>query len=139
MKKHAAALLVLMLAGLTALVNAQVISPRTTARVPFEFIVNGKTMPAGECTITVQGDGVKSLWITSGSQSLLAIPIATQSANPNERTVFQFRRYGDRYFLASISRRGETTGYELPVQKMEAELRARNVTETDVLLLASHP
>jgi len=139
MKKHAATLLILMLAGLTGLVNAQAIRPRITAQVPFGFIANGKTMPAGKCTIIVQGDGVKTLWITSGNENLIAIPLATQSVTPNERTVLAFRRYGDRYFLASISSRGEKSGYEFPVQQMETELRAKNVTETDVLLLASRP
>jgi len=96
-------------------------------------------MPAGKCTIIVQGDGVKTLWITSGNENLIAIPLATQSVTPNKRTVLAFRRYGDRYFLASISSRGEKSGYEFPVQQMETELRAKNVTETDVLLLASRP
>jgi len=139
MKKHAATLLILMLAGLTELVNAQVIQPRITAQVPFAFIANGKTMPPGECTISVQGDGVKSLWITCGKEKVLAIPHATESVKLNERTVLVFRQYGERYFLASISRQGETSGYEFPVQKMESELRAQNVTETDVVLLAPRP
>jgi len=137
MKKQAATLLVLILAGLTGLVNAQLIHPRITAQVPFEFVANGKTMPAGKCTIIVQGDGVKTLWITSGNENLIAIPLATQSVNPSEKTVLVFHRYGDRYFLASISRKGEARGYEFPVNKLETELQAQNVTKTDVILLAS--
>jgi len=139
MKKHAATLLILMLGGLARPINAQAIQPKITARVPFGFIASGRTMPAGECTVRVEGDGVKSLLITCGKENVVAIPLATQSGNPNKKTVLAFRRYGGRYFLAGISLQGETTSYEFPGQKMETELRAQDVTEADVILLASHP
>ena len=137
MKKHAATLLILMLAGLTGLVNAQAIRPKIRAEVPFEFMANGKAMPSGECTITIEGDGQKILWLRSGNENLAAVPHATQSRNASEKTVLVFHRYGDRYFLASISRQGQTLGYEFPASKLEAELRAQNVTKTDVILVAS--
>jgi hypothetical protein len=136
MKKHATTVFVLMLAALTALVNAQVVRQTITANVPFEFIANGKTMPAGKCTITTQGDGVKVLWIRSGNENLLAVPHDTESLKASEKTVLVFHRYGNHYFLASISREGQTRGYEFPLQKMEAELRAQNAAEKDVSLLA---
>ena len=44
-KKHNATLLILMLVGLTGLVQAQM-STRFKAQVPFDFVANGKTMPA---------------------------------------------------------------------------------------------
>jgi len=137
MKKHVAAVFILMLAGLTGLVNAQVVHPRVVAQIPFEYVANGKTMPAGEYTIMAQGDGTPILWIRSGNENLMALPHATQSLNASEKTVLVFHRYGDRYFLASISRRGEKLGYEFPTNKLEKELRARNVTKSDVILLAS--
>jgi len=137
MKKRAATLLILMLAGLTGLVNAQVIRPRITAQIPFEFVANGKTMPAGECTVTIEGDGPKILWIRSGNKNLAAIPQATQSPNTSEKTVLVFHRYGDRYFLATISLQGASRGYEFPVNRLESELQAQNVPETNITLLAS--
>jgi hypothetical protein len=137
MKKHAVTLLILMLAGVTGVVDAQVVHPKITAGVPFEFIANGKMMPAGECTIKVQGDGPKILWITSGNETLVAIPHATQSQNVSKDTVLVFHRYGDRYFLASIFSRGEKFGYAFPVNKLESELRAESVLESDVVLLAA--
>jgi hypothetical protein len=137
MKKHAAALLILTLVGLTGLVNAQVLQPKISAQVPFEFTANGKVMPAGECTITAGGDGSKVLWITSGSATVGAITNASQSLNPSKKTGLVFHRYGDRYFLAGISREGEARGYEFPMGKLEHELQAQNVTKSDVTLLAS--
>ena len=137
MKKHVATLLILMLAVLTGLVNAQVVHPKIMAQIPFEFVANGKTMPAGECTITAQGDGTMILWIRSGNKNLAAVPHATQSLNASQKTTLVFHRYGDRYFLASISRQGEKLGYEFPTNKLEKELRAQNVAKSDVILLAS--
>jgi len=114
-----------------------VIRPRITAQVPFGFIANGKAMPAGECAITIQGDGPKILWIRSGNKNLVAIPHATQSPNTSEKTVLVFHRYGDRCFLATVSLQGASRGYGFPVNKLETGLQAQKITETDVTLLAS--
>jgi hypothetical protein len=48
-----------------------------------------------------------------------------------------FHKYGDRYFLSSINREGEQRGYELPANSLEKELRAQNVSENDVVLVAA--
>jgi len=136
MKKHAITLLILALVALPGLVNAQ--SRRTIkADVPFDFVANGKTMPAGECTIVVRGDSQKILWISAGDQHLFAMPHSTESLNPSDETKLVFNVYGDRYFLSEISTEGESRGYELPVGKLEKELRAQNVTKSEVTLVAS--
>jgi hypothetical protein len=136
MKKQAATLLVLALVALPGLLNAQI---RTVikADVPFEFVANGKVMPAGPCTIEVSGDGQTLLWIKSGSQRISVAPNATESVAPSAETALLFHKYGGRYFLAGINREGENRGYELPAGRVETELRAQNVAEGDVMLLAS--
>lgn len=136
MKKHAVTLFILMLVALPGLVFAQT---RTVikAQVPFDFVANGKTMPAGQCTIEVRGDGLTALWISSGNRGVFTVPNATQSATISERSKLVFHRYGERYFLSTISRPGENRGYQLPSGKLERELRAQNVVESDVVLLAS--
>ena len=53
-KKHTATLLILMVLGLTGLVHAQM-HTMIKAQVPFNFVANGETMPAGECTIAING------------------------------------------------------------------------------------
>jgi len=136
MKKHAATLLILTIVALTGLVNAQT-RAMIKAEVPFEFVANGKTMPAGSCTIQAGGDGQAILSIKSGSAHLFVAPNSTESLNPSENTTLVFHKYGDRYFLASINRAGEQRGYELPVGKLEKELRAQNTVKSDVVLVAS--
>jgi hypothetical protein len=135
MKKHGATLLILMLATLTGLASAQ--TRVITAEVPFDYVVNGKTILAGECSIKTEGNGQTILWITSENTRLAVLPNATESTTASDMTKLVFHRYGDRYFLASIEREGESRGYELPASKLEAELRAQNVAEKDVVLLAS--
>ena len=92
MKKNAATLLMLTLVGLTGLVNAQT-SARITAQVPFDFVANGKTMPAGECTITIAAhNGLVSVY--SGRQHAYALPAADESPNARKRTALVFHHYG---------------------------------------------
>jgi len=131
MKKHGVALLILTMVALTGLASAQ----RITAQVPFEFVANGKTMPAGECKIDFQANGQNALWVSSGGKHTYAL--SQNSLSSSGQTSLVFHRYGDRYFLAAINRDGHTEGYSIPMGKVESELRAQNVTENDVMLVAS--
>ncbi len=135
MKKQSATLLILTLVGLAGLVNAQT-SARITAQVPFAFVVNGKTMPAGECTIAFDVNGRTLLSISSGEQHVFAVPIADVSPKARKKTALVFHQYGDQYFLTSIKREGGT-GYQFPPSRLERELQARNIPWQVFTLLAS--
>jgi len=135
MKKYGVAILILMLAALAGLASAQ--TRTITAEVPFDYVVNGKTMLAGECTVKAEVNGQTILWIASDNGRVAVLPNATESNQPSDMTKMVFHKYGDRYFLASIEREGQNRGYELPASKLEAELRAQNVAEKDIVLLAS--
>jgi hypothetical protein len=134
MKKYIATLLILMVVGLMGLANAQM-STMVKAQVPFEFVANGKAMPADECTIQIMVDGRTALSISCGKQHIYAFPIADEPPNASKETALVFHQYGDRYFLASIKRAGRI-GYQLPTSKREGELQARNVPERAFTLLA---
>lgn len=131
--KHAA-LLLMTLIGLAGLLNAQ--SATVTAQVPFDFIANGKTMPAGECTIAVQVNGRALLSINSGNQHNFAFSVDDESASAKTESALVFHRYGGRYFLVAIKHDGKA-GYKLPASKLERELQARNVPGEALTLLAS--
>ena len=134
-KRHTATLLILMLVGLTGLVNAQM-STMIKAQVPFDFVANGKTMPASECIITVVGTDRTALSISSGNQHSYAFSIADESPNASKNTALVFHKYGDRYILAGVKREGRT-GYQLPPSRVERELQARNIPWQVFTLLAS--
>lgn len=132
--KHAT-LLILTLVGLTGLVNARP-SARITAQVPFDFVVNGKTMPAGECTIVVDVNGRTLLSISSGRNHAYAFPVGDESPSARKKTALVFHQYGGRYFLTGI-KRANASGYELPADKLERELQTRNVPWQVFTLVAS--
>ena len=135
MKKQAATLLVLTLLAVPGFINAQS-RQVIKAQVPFEFIVNGNILPAGECAIEAQGDGLTYLQVSSGSHRVFVVPSATESLTAPAESKLVFHRYGDRYFLSTISREGNNRGYELQAGKAEKELRAQKAAE-DVTLVAS--
>lgn len=132
--KHAT-LLLITLVGLTGLLNAQT-STTVKTQVPFGFVANGKTMPAGECTIAVVVNGRTVLSISSGDQHAYAFPIADESPNARKKTVLVFHQYGNRYFLTGIQRE-KGIGYQLPASRLERELQARNIPWQGFTLLAS--
>ena len=135
MKKHAVTVLILTLLALPGFVSAQ--SHKIVAQVPFEFVANGKVMPAGDCTFTASGQSQTILEIVCGSAKTIAVPNATESLNPASDTVLRFHRSGNLYFLSSISRESEQRGYELPAGTAERELTARHEAMSDVSLLGA--
>jgi len=135
MKRQAATLLVLTLLAVPGFLTAQS-RPVIKAQVPFDFIVNGKILPAGEWAIDAQGEGQTYLLLSSEGHKMLILPNATESLTAPAESKLVFHRYGDRYFLSTISREGNNRGYELQAGKAEKELRAQKAAE-DVTLVAS--
>ena len=128
-------LLLMTLVGLTGFLNAQT-STAIEAQVPFAFVANNKTMPAGECTITVDVNGRPLLSISTGEQHTFAVPIGDESPSVGKKTALVFHHYGNRYFLVALKRKGGTS-YQLPPSRLERELQARNIPGQVLTLLAS--
>lgn len=136
MKTNRVVLLVLTLVALSGLAIAQS-KTVVKATVPFDFVANGQTMPAGECEIRAENNGIATLQVRSGNRGVFVIPNATESLKASEKTVLVFHRYGDRYFLSAIKRQGETSGYSVPAGKLENEMRAQYKAEAGVTLVAA--
>jgi hypothetical protein len=113
-------------------------SDRIVTKVPFEFVVGNKPIPAGECVVQVASADLKTVIIRNGdakvSQFSMILPSETRKAAGNYALVFH--HYGDRYFLWGMKIEGARVMYRLPESKAEAELRAQNVPATDKILLA---
>lgn len=132
--KHAALLLITCVA-LVGLGHAQM-DTTIEAQVPFSFVANGTTMPAGECIVKIMVNGRTALSISCGTQHAFAFPIADVSASAQNKTGLVFHQYGDHFFLTSIKRQGEA-GYQLRTGSVERGLQARNVPWQVFTLLAS--
>lgn len=89
------------------------------ANIPFDFMVAGKKLAAGEYTVereAVRGALVIRNWETKKAVAAIAHD-SEKGVNGKARLVFH--RYGNQYFLARVI--GETMGTELPTSGAERE------------------
>ena len=110
-------------AVLAAPLAAQTI--RVTATVPFEFMVAGRSMPAGDYTVATLGpNSTPVVRIANGNMSVVSLANSS-TASSKERAgqaLLIFHRYGDRYFLARILDGDRESGLEIPTSHSEREL-----------------
>jgi hypothetical protein len=105
--------------------------------VPFNFVVNRTTMPAG--TYTIADVGVGSTLVVRGTDNRsvkLVNASYDHASKPSDRTKLVFRCYGNRYFLSQIWMEGSDRGRRLPKTAAETEV-AMDFTPHDVILSAS--
>jgi len=135
MKKQLFALLGLGLLFATASAYAQTAALK--ANIPFNFIVTGKSLPAGEYAIRSLSTSERVLVIRGSDKSAnMVMANPCESARPSDKTKLVFHRYGDRYFLSQIWTAGNSSGAELPQSPREAEV-AMDFPLQQVVLFAS--
>ncbi len=107
-------LVVLFLTGVVSLagaVSAQAQSADAAlVKVPFQFIVSGKVLPAGSYRISAQTPDAAVLLISSLKGSNVAAVTLTQaglSASSDDAVRVAFTKYGGQYFLSMVSMPGE--------------------------------
>jgi len=98
---------------------------KLTATVPFEFVVAGRTMPAGE--YEVWKSPTSSMIVLRGlNQRISALSIAmgdpVTSRNPAADTRLIFNRYGDQYFLHAVVNAYAAVEFTLPETRAEREM-----------------
>ncbi|HEY4841249.1 MAG TPA: hypothetical protein VIH78_04750 [Terriglobales bacterium] len=137
--KHANWLVVVTLVVLSGMAAAQFHSnTRIVAKVPFEFVVADKVVPAGQYfveTATIDGD-ILMIRNPGSKVSLFSTSSRTEGKQGATRYALVFNRYGDRYFLAGVELAGSTIAYRVTKSKAEAELEAENVSATKETVLA---
>ena len=106
--------------------NAQLSSP-IRVKIPFDFTVRNKTLPAGEYIIS-RAEGLSDINTLSISNVKTYATVAYSThpvdvAAPNNRPTLVFHKYGDQYFLARILSSGEKEGNELAESGPERALR----------------
>ena len=114
---------------------AQVSSP-VKANIPFDFTAGNVDLPAGEYTVETTGTLGNLLIRGQGTPGMFLPSDAAQANRAAASSKLVFHRYGDRYFLSQIWEQGEVRGSELPMMKVEKELRASNARPTLVAVLA---
>ena len=143
-KKVFSAVLACGLLAVVTAISASAQMPGTTlhATIPFDFIVRGRVLPAGNYVIRRLNDEPEGLVIFSVNDKRERAIFETESVDARQipRTgELVFHRYGDSYFLSEVFAAGELTGRELPRTRQERSMRremASNKAEPETVALA---
>ena len=114
------------LCAAVASANAQLSIP-IRAKIPFDFNMGDKKLPAGEYTFRRLSDfsdnKTMSVNNADGSVHLLKSIFEAQVLTPKNQSVLVFHRYGDQYFLEQIWLSGDLEGTQLPESRTERTTR----------------
>ena len=132
----------LLIAGAVVNLNAQ--SPDTTVRasIPFDFIVNGKQLPAGNYQLKRLGDEPTTMIVRNIDDSHAFAVFLTEPNTARtipRRSELVFDHLGDSYFLSRIWDAGEQTGRLLPASRQERRMErevASNGHTSDTVVVA---
>jgi hypothetical protein len=130
--------MVSLLLALTAIsVSAQ--SGRSKINIPFSFIVDQKTLPAGEYTVERNRRDSDKVWLIQSSDGHAGVYVMTMfshASKTQEKLRLVFHQYGAQYFLSQIWTPGGNTGHELSMPRQERELAKNAVKGQTVALIA---
>jgi hypothetical protein len=111
---------------------------RIVVKVPFDFVIGSKIVPAGQLTVqrlALEKD-VLTMRNRDAKLNIFANSSRIETKEPSATTGLVFHKYGNRYFLWKVKVEGSQTAYRLPESPAEAELQAQNVQATEEILLA---
>jgi hypothetical protein len=114
--------------GATLTANAQIRSnAKLRANIPYSFVVNNTTLPAGTYVITVvdlYGSDLTVLEMRSANDKTAVLfdtqPVTVPGLAP--QTALVFDKIGDTYFLSKVFLKGDEGGNQLPKSKMQRRL-----------------
>jgi hypothetical protein len=109
-----------------------------TANVPFDFVVGNHYYPAGEYSLkTISDSGVMQITNTDVNARVLTGSLPCSSGLAADKTVLQFRRMGNLYFLNRIWVEGQITGREFPRSHEERRLAQLREKPESVIVAAN--
>ena len=115
--------------GATLTANAQIRSDATIrVNIPYSFVVNNTTLPAGTYVITAADPYASDLTVLQirSANAKTAVLFETESvAVPGlaKRTELVFDKIGDTYFLSKVFLKGDGGGNQLLKSKMQQRLQ----------------
>jgi hypothetical protein len=120
------------LGGAVASANAQLSNP-VRARIPFDFNVGDRSLPAGEYVFGrlsgVPDSSIISVSSADASNHLFQLTIETRVLTPKDESTLVFHKYGEQYFLEQIWSGGEQEGTKVPESRAERTIR-RQLAQT---------
>ncbi len=114
------------LCAAVASANAQLSNP-IRAKIPFDFNVGDKKLPAGEYTfsrLSAFSDG-KEISVSSADARahVFQSTFGTRVLTAKNDSKLVFHKYGDQYFLEQVFSGGEQEGNQLPESRSERTIR----------------
>ena len=97
-----------------------------TTNIPFPFIADGKSLPAGTYRIDrirKNSAGVLVLQEQNSFETAVVFTMPVQSTVMQEEAKLVFHRYGEEYFLTQIWSAGRNIGYELSESNTKRTIR----------------
>ena len=120
-------LFVVFVLGLCGILTTSLQAQTLTARfnVPFDFVVSGKTMPAGEYAvgIALNHAGLVEMQSIDAHATAYAVTRNGETATKSGPAKLVFHRYGGNYFLADIDK-GDAGTPVLAIPESRAEREA---------------
>jgi hypothetical protein len=101
------------------------------AKIPFNFTVGKKTLPAGEYTLTQLSPGVLKI---HGEEAAVLTLAMVDSGARIEAGKLVFNRYASQYFLSQLDVRSGSLRYTLPTSSSEKKLR-RSTSDHEALAI----
>ena len=122
----------LTLCAAAASANAQLTNP-IRAKVPFDFNVGDKKLPAGEYTFSrlsgLSDNKVMSVSNVDASTHVFQSTFGAQVLTPKNDSTLVFHKYGDQYFLEQVWSAGEQEGTQVPESRSERSIQ-RQLAQT---------
>ena len=122
----------LILASLSVLVMSAYAQSGGTvivAKIPFDFIVSDKTLPAGEYTLTRLAQGVTLIRSRDCSAKMVFQTNTVEAARTRDELIFH--RRGDKYFLSQFWTAGNSIGSELRKCRTEQKLQLERISKAE--------
>ena len=123
-KGLAMVMLTLALAAAAAVIANGQSNGRVVAQIPFDFVVEDKTLAAGDYLFGAIDQAGETIAICNrAGDSTLRLALRTERGGRDTRAKLIFHRYGNTYFLSQVWMAGGATGWELSKSQQERAMQ----------------
>src|ERR1700722_14261790 len=123
--KNLTAIALFVAAGIVTAGSALAQDDKVTANVPFNFTVNGRTLPAGHYTIGHDVSVPRMLTIKGERGVVAATAITVPDSARGDDSKLVFHHYGNQYFLSEIRTPDSSMSCHLLTSKQEKWARTQ--------------
>jgi hypothetical protein len=123
--KNLTAIALFVAAGFVTAGSALAQDHKVTANVPFNFTVDGRTLPAGNYTIGNDANSPRMLTIADRKDGVAVMAITIPDSGYAADNKLVFHRYGNQYFLSEVRTTSGAMTCHLPTSKQEKWAKAQ--------------